>query len=59
VTVETTDAALTIGGVRKVWIGRGMSGLVVAFLLLDSVMKILAVPVVLEAVSPSVSQAPP
>jgi hypothetical protein len=47
--LETVDAALTIGGVRKVWIGWGMSGLVIAFLLLDSVMKILALPVVLEA----------
>jgi hypothetical protein len=47
--VETVDAALTIGGVRKVWIGWGMSGLVIAFLLLDSVMKILALPVVLGA----------
>jgi hypothetical protein len=47
--VETVDAALTIGGARKIWVGWGLSGLVMVFLLLDSVMKLLAVPAVLEA----------
>jgi hypothetical protein len=47
--VETVDAALTIGGARKIWVGRGLSGLVIVFLLMDSVMKLLAVPAVLEA----------
>jgi hypothetical protein len=47
--VETVDAALTIGAARKIWVGRGLSGLVIVFLLLDSAMKLLAVPAVLEA----------
>lgn len=33
----------------KAWIAWGLSGLVIAVLLLDSVMKLLALPVVLEA----------
>jgi hypothetical protein len=47
--VETLDAALTIAGAKKVWVGRGLSALVIVFLLMDSVMKLLAVPAVLEA----------
>jgi hypothetical protein len=47
--VETVDAALTIGAMRRLWVGWGLSGLVISFLLLDAVMKILALPVVLEA----------
>jgi hypothetical protein len=47
--VETIDAALTVGGARKIWVGWGLSGLVIAFLLMDSVMKLLAAPAVLEA----------
>jgi hypothetical protein len=46
---ETIGAALTIGGIRKDWIGWGLSGLVIAFLLVDSVVKVLALPFVLEA----------
>jgi DoxX-like protein len=46
--VDSVDAALTIGGAR-VWIGWGSSGLVILFLLIDSAMKLLALPVVLEA----------
>jgi DoxX-like family len=34
---------------RKHWIGWGMSGLVIAFMLMDATMKLLALPVVLEA----------
>jgi hypothetical protein len=47
--VEIVDAALTIGSAKKIWVGRGLSGLVIVFLLMDSVMKLLAVPAVLEA----------
>ena len=47
--METVDAALTISGIRKVSIGWGVSALVILFLLMDAVMKLLALPVVLEA----------
>lgn len=47
--METVDATLAIGGVRKIWIGWAVSGLVILFLLMDAVMKLLALPVVLEA----------
>ena len=47
--METMDAALTIGGLRRVSIGWGVSALVLLFLSMDAVMKILALPVVLEA----------
>jgi hypothetical protein len=47
--IEAVDAALTIGGMRKVSIGWGASVLVILFLMMDAVMKILALPVVLEA----------
>jgi hypothetical protein len=33
---------------RSFWIGWGMSGLVIAFLLMDATMKLLALPIVLE-----------
>ena len=33
---------------RNFWIGWGMSGLVIAFMLMDATMKLLALPVVLE-----------
>jgi hypothetical protein len=46
--METVDTALAFG-VRKIWIGWGLSGLVIAFLLMDSIAKLLALPVVLEA----------
>ncbi len=47
--METVDAALTIPGTKRVWAGWGLSALVIVFLLMDSVMKLLAVPAVLEA----------
>lgn len=47
--VETIEAALATGGSRRIWLGWGLSGLVIAFLLMDSLMKVLAVPAVLEA----------
>ena len=47
--METADAALTIIGIRRVSIGWGVSALVILFLLMDAVMKVLALPVVLEA----------
>lgn len=37
---------------RSFWIGWVMSGLVIAFMLMDSTMKLLALPVVLEAGAP-------
>lgn len=46
---ETVDVALAIGGGKRIWIGWGLTGLVTVFLLMDSVMKLLALPVVLEA----------
>jgi hypothetical protein len=47
--LEIVDVASTVAGVRNAGIGWGMSALVIAFLLLDSVMKLMALPVVLEA----------
>jgi hypothetical protein len=48
--METADALLGLGGMRRiVWVGWGLSGIVIAFLLLDATMKILALPVVLQA----------
>ena len=41
-----------IGRGRRFWIGWVMSGLVIAFMLMDSTMKLLALPVVLEAGGP-------
>jgi len=40
------------GRTRNYWIGWVMSGLVIAFLLMDATMKVLALPVVLEASGP-------
>ena len=37
---------------RNFWIGWGMSGLVIAFMLMDATMKLLALPVVLESGGP-------
>src|SRR5882757_8924838 len=37
---------------RRYWIGWIMSGLVIAFLLMDSTMKLLALPIVLESGAP-------
>jgi hypothetical protein len=37
---------------RSFWIGWGMSGLVIAFLLMDATMKLLALPIVLETSGP-------
>jgi hypothetical protein len=47
----TEQAAPGIASVSKkrAWAGRILSGLVVAFLLMDSVMKLLALPLVLES----------
>jgi DoxX-like family len=47
--MTAVDGALTIGGIKKVWIGWGLSGLVITFLLADAVAKIIAPAVVLEA----------
>ena len=47
--MEAVDSALTLGGMRKVSIGWGASALVILFLSMDALMKILALPVVLEA----------
>jgi len=48
--METADTLLSPGAMHKLaWVGWGLSGLVIAFLLLDATMKILALPVVLEA----------
>jgi hypothetical protein len=40
------------GRTRTYWIGWGMSGLVIAFLLMDATMKLLALPIVLETSGP-------
>lgn len=48
----TNAAALPVGSKRKYWAGWGMSGLVIAFMLMDSTMKLLALPVVLESSGP-------
>jgi DoxX-like family len=37
---------------RTYWVGWGMSGLVIAFLLMDATMKLLALPIVLETSGP-------
>ena len=37
---------------RRAWVGWALSGLAVAFLLMDATMKLLALPVVLEASAP-------
>jgi hypothetical protein len=46
------QSALAGGRNRNYWIGWVMSGLVIAFLLMDATMKMLALPVVLEASGP-------
>ena len=46
------QSALAGGRNRSYWIGWVMSGLVIAFLLMDATMKMLALPVVLEASGP-------
>ncbi len=50
--METTDRARGVGRSRAFWIGWAMSGLVIAFLLMDATMKLLALPVVLESGGP-------
>ena len=37
---------------RRYWIGWGMSGLAIAFMLMDAIMKLLVLPVVLESGAP-------
>lgn len=49
---ETVQSALAAGRDWKYWVGWTMSGLVIAFLLMDSTMKLLALPVVLETSGP-------
>ena len=46
------SGAVGSGGKGMYWAGWVMSGLVIAFLLLDSTMKLLALPIVLEASGP-------
>ena len=46
------QSTLAGGRNRNYWIGWVMSGLVIAFLLMDATMKMLALPVVLEASGP-------
>jgi hypothetical protein len=47
--MAVVEGSLTHRGSKKVWIGWGLCGLVIAFLLLDAVMKIIAPSFVLEA----------
>jgi DoxX-like family len=47
--MTTVDAIVAGGADRKYWIGWVMSGLVIAFMLMDATMKLLALPVVLRA----------
>jgi hypothetical protein len=46
---HSAQSALNVGGNRKYWIGWVMSGLIIAFMLMDAIMKLFALPVVLEA----------
>jgi hypothetical protein len=46
------QSALPGGRNRTYWIGWVMSGIVIAFLLMDSIMKLLALPVVMETSGP-------
>jgi hypothetical protein len=48
----TNQMQLSSGRSRAHWIGWAMSGLVIAFLLMDSAMKLMALPVALEASAP-------
>lgn len=50
--VSSTQSALPGGRDRKYWGGWLMSGLGIAFLLMDSVMKLMALPIVLETGGP-------
>jgi hypothetical protein len=47
--MSAAESTFAGGTDRKHWIGWAMSGLVIAFMLMDATMKLLALPVVLEA----------
>jgi hypothetical protein len=49
---SNTQTATAIGHTRTYWVGWGMSGLVIAFLLMDATMKLLALPIVIETSGP-------
>jgi DoxX-like family len=49
---QQTQVHSVTGRDRKRWIGWALSGLAIAFLLMDPAMKVLALPVVLEASAP-------
>ena len=50
--VQMTEARSAPNRDRRAWIGWALSGLAIAFLLMDATMKLLALPVVLEASAP-------
>lgn len=50
--VQVTQVHSVTNRDHKLWIGWAMSGLAIAFLLVDATMKLLALPVVLEASAP-------
>lgn len=50
--VSSTQTALPQVRNRPYWIGWAMSGVVIAFLLMDAAMKLLALPIVLETSGP-------
>jgi hypothetical protein len=50
--VQVTQVHSAPGRDYRLWIGWVMSGLAIAFLLMDATMKLLALPVVLEASAP-------
>ena len=49
---NASEAMQAAGRGRLFWVGWGMSGLVIAFMLMDATMKLLALPVVLESGAP-------
>jgi hypothetical protein len=49
---KMANHAQSAGGSRMHWIGWTMSGLVIAFLLMDATMKLLALPIVIETSGP-------
>jgi hypothetical protein len=49
---QLTQVRSVTGRDRKFWIGWALSGLAIAFLLMDATMNVLALPVVLEASAP-------
>jgi len=46
---NAAQPAQAVARARTLWVGRALSGIVIAFLLMDATMKLLALPVVLEA----------